>query len=257
VSSLRQRYWVSLTDSRGDNLESLDHIIEHGRRKDRTLWRRYLASLLDIELTGKDPAEKPKRNPIAEVGSVAVPVRRSWLAVAASLLLVFGAGFGTSFSLQDQKAGALPVVIGAAPTLPAGAREEVGEYAWVPPKGWERVALSGAEVHYTSPDSKQEVSGNSSVVRGDLMEQWRASERSTRQEFQEYRKIRLEEATFRGWPAVVWEYTAKIRGVQWHALNVGFSARGKFYQISTWYQPDIEPRALKTYSVVKDSFTVL
>ena len=257
MSSFRRRYWASLTDSRGDNLESLDHIIEHGRRKDRTLWRRYLASLLDVELTGRDPAGKPKRSPMTEIGSVAVPVRRSWLAVAASVVLVFGAGFGTSFSLQDQKAAALPVVIGAAPTLPVGARKEIGEYAWVPPKGWERVVQSGAEVHYTSPDSKQEILANSAVIQGDLMEQWRVSERSTRQEAEGYRKIRLAEATFRGWPAVVWEYTVKFSGVQWHALNVGFNAHGRFYQISTWYQPDIEPRALKTYSVVKDSFTVL
>lgn len=256
MSNLRQRYWASLTDSRDDNLESLDHFIEHGRRKDRSLWRRYLASLFDIELTGKDPAGDSQRIPITEIASVTGPIRRSWLAIAASVILVFGAGFATSFTLQDQKAAAAPVVIGAASTLPVGAHKEAGEYAWVTPTGWRRDVVTGTEVHYTSPDGKQEVLANSSLARGDLMETWRVSERNAR-EAQDYRRIRLTEATFRGWPAVVWEYTFRVAGVQWHALLVGFDAYGKSYQISTWYQPDIEAQALKTYSVVKDSFTVL
>ncbi|MFJ8026321.1 hypothetical protein [Streptomyces sp. NPDC096311] len=256
MSSLRQRYWASLTDSRDDNLELLDHIIEHGRRKDWTLWRRYLASLFDIELTDKDPVGNPKYSPITEVRSVVAPVHRSWLAIAAAVLLVFGAGFATSFFLNDQGAAASPVVIGAAPALPAGALKEAGGFAWVPPKGWERAVASGDEVHYVSPDSKQEILGRSALAQGDLMKQWRAAERDTRQA-QDYRRLRLTEATFRGWPAVVWEYVVKVRGAQWHVLNVGFDAYGKYYEISTWYQPAIETQALKNYSLVKDSFTVL
>ncbi|WP_330309864.1 MULTISPECIES: hypothetical protein [unclassified Streptomyces] len=256
MSNFRQRYWASLTDSKDDTLESLDHIIEHGRRKDRPLWRRYLASLLDVELTEKEPSENARRNPTTEIRSVAAPVRRNWLAVAASVLLVFGAGFGTSFSLNDQKAAASPAVIGAASTLPAGAHKEAGKYAWVTPAGWRRDVKTGTEVHYTSPDGDQEIVAKSSLAHGDLMHTWKISEQNAHQS-ENYRKIRLTKATFRGWPSVVWEYTFTLGGVRWHALLTGFNAHGRNYQISTWYQPDVEIQALKTFSVVKDSFTVL
>lgn len=256
MSSFRRRYWMSLTDSRYDDVESLDHVIEHGRRTDQPLWRRYLASLLDIELIAGEPVGKPQHSPVAEFRSVPAPIRRNWLAVAACALLVFAAGFGTSFSLSGQKASASPVVIGAASTLPAGAHKEAGRYAWVTPAGWRRDVTTGTEVHYTSPDGRQEIVAKSTQAHGDLMKLWKLSEQNAHQG-QGYRKIRLMKATFRGWPSVVWEYTFDLAGVRWHALLTGFNAHGRNYQISTWYQPDAEIQALKTFSVVKDSFTVL
>lgn len=141
-------------------------------------------------------------------------------------------------------------------TLPPGAHEEAGGFGWATPTGWRRDVKTGAEVHYTSPDGKQELAAKSSLARGDLMETWETSEQNARQG-QDYRKIRLEETEFRGNPAVVWEYTFTLKGVPWHARLLGFNANGKSYQINTWYQPDIESQALKTYDKVKDSFTVL
>lgn len=256
MRNFRQRFWVSLTDSGYGDLESLDRAIEHGRRTDRPLWRRYLASLLDIELTDEEPLGNARRSPISEFRGVPAPVRKNWLAIAACALLVFAAGFGTSFSLNGQKAAASPVVIGAASTLPAGAHKEAGSYAWVTPAGWRRDVESSTEVHYTSPDGSQEIVANSAPAHGDLMKIWKLSEQNAHQG-QGYRKIRLTKATFRGWPSVVWEYTFDLGGVRWHALLTGFNAHGRSYQISTWYQPDVEIQALKTFSVVKDSFTVL
>lgn len=256
MSSFRQRFWASLTDTRDDDLESLDHLIDDGRRTDRPLWRRYLASLFDVELTDEEQASTARRTPLTDMRNLPAPVRRNWLAVAACVLLVFAAGFATSFSLNDQKAAASPVVIGAATTLPAGAHKEAGEYAWVTPTGWRRDVKTGSEVHYTSPDGSQEIVAASSVARGNLMKTWKASEQNAHQG-QGYRKVRLAKATFRGWPSVVWEYTFTLEGVRWHALLTGFIAHGRVYQISTWYQPDVEIEALKTFSVVKDSFTVL
>ncbi|MFF3844473.1 protein kinase [Streptomyces sp. NPDC002328] len=142
------------------------------------------------------------------------------------------------------------------PSLPAGVRQEAGGYAWATPVGWRRDVMTGAEVHYTSPDGTQELVAKSSLARGDLMETWRTSERNAHQG-QGYRKIRLEETTFRGRPAVVWEYTFTLQGTPWHAVLLGFEEEGKTYQINTWYQPAVEPGALQTYEKVKDSFTVL
>ncbi|MFF0083660.1 protein kinase [Streptomyces canus] len=141
-------------------------------------------------------------------------------------------------------------------SLPPGAHEEAGGFAWATPTGWRRDVKTGAEVHYTSPDGKQELAAKSSLARGDLMETWRTSEQNAHQG-QDYAKIRLEETTFRDHPAVVWEYTFTLAGIPWHAQLLGFNAGDKSYQINTWYQPDTETQALKTYEKVKDSFTIL
>ncbi|MFF3306920.1 protein kinase [Streptomyces sp. NPDC002952] len=155
-------------------------------------------------------------------------------------------------------ASATPTVEGTSrpPSLPPGAHREAGGFAWVTPEGWRRDLKTGAEVHYTSPDGAQELVAKSALARGDLMKTWRTSEQNAHQG-QDYRKVRLERTTFRGRPAVVWEYTFTMKGVHWHARLLGFDADGKSYQINTWYQPDDESRALRTYEKVKDSFTIL
>jgi hypothetical protein len=141
-------------------------------------------------------------------------------------------------------------------SLPPGAHREAGGFAWATPEGWRRDLKTGAEVHYTSPDGRQELVAKSSLARGDLMETWQTSEQNAHQG-EDYQKIRLEETTFRDYPAVVWEYTFTLKGTKWHARLLGFNADGKSYQINTWYQPDIENRAVKTYDKVTDSFTIL
>ncbi|NUP36777.1 MAG: hypothetical protein HOY76_07065 [Streptomyces sp.] len=141
-------------------------------------------------------------------------------------------------------------------SLPPGAHREAGGFAWAPPQGWRRDLKTGAEVHYTSPDGTQELVAKSSLARGDLMETWQKSERDAHQG-QDYRKIRLEKTTFRGNPAVVWEYTFTLKGAPWHARLLGFDQDGKSYQINTWYQPETETQALRTYDRVKDGFVVL
>ncbi|MEU9186083.1 serine/threonine-protein kinase [Streptomyces sp. NPDC048484] len=147
-----------------------------------------------------------------------------------------------------------PTVAGTA--RPAGSRTEAGMYAWVPPDGWDRVAQSGAEVHYTSPDRKQEILANASPARGNLMDQWEKTEKSTSKGL-DYQRIRLEETTFRGNPAVVWEYTVTAKGLPWHARLLGFDTGGKSYELTTWYRPDIEDRARRVYDNIRNSFTPL
>ncbi|MER6354368.1 protein kinase [Streptomyces sp. NPDC001634] len=139
---------------------------------------------------------------------------------------------------------------------PPGARTEAGLYAWVPPQGWQRVAQSGAEVHYSSPDRTQEIVANATPARGDLLQQWQQAEQ-VREKGLDYQRIRLEKSTFRGAPAVVWEYTVTAKGRLWHVRLLGFRAHGTSYEISTWYHPDVEDRATRVYDEVKNSFTPL
>ncbi|MFF7543199.1 protein kinase [Streptomyces canus] len=235
----------------------------------------------------------PHRTPPGELPGPARPAtrhrgRRRTALVAAGSTVAAGAAVvaiilaTTSGSPGDDKAGGSPSASGSASvsapesgastpagtpsstvegtsrprSLPPGAHEEAGGFAWATPTGWRRDVKTGAEVHYTSPDGKQELAAKSSLARGDLMETWRTSEQNAHQG-QDYAKIRLEETTFRDHPAVVWEYTFTLDGIPWHAQLLGFNAGDKSYQINTWYQPDTETQALKTYEKVKDSFTVL
>jgi serine/threonine protein kinase len=169
-----------------------------------------------------------------------------------------GSSGGGSATGSPSSPSTSPTVEGTSrpPSLPPGAHREAGGFAWATPEGWRRDVKTGAEVHYTAPDGRQELVAKSALARGDLMETWRTSEQNAHQG-QDYRKIRLEETTFRGWPAVVWEYTFTLQGVRWHAQLLGFDTDGKSYQINTWYQPETENAALKTYEQVKKSFTVL
>ncbi|MFJ7046173.1 protein kinase [Streptomyces sp. NPDC101112] len=151
-----------------------------------------------------------------------------------------------------------PTVAGTSrpPTLPPGARTEAGVFAWVPPDGFSREVHAGAEVHYTSPDARQEIVGKASLARGDLLAQWEKKEEST-SEGPGYQRIRLEKTEFRGKPAVVWEYTVTAQELPWHVRSLGFNRGGKSYQLTTWYHPDIEDRALPVYKKVEKSFTPL
>ncbi|GGZ18243.1 serine/threonine-protein kinase [Streptomyces poonensis] len=143
------------------------------------------------------------------------------------------------------------------PELPAGARREAGLYAWVPPEGWQRVVRSDAKISYSSPDRAQEIIANAAPARGDLLDQWLDTERRSTGKGRDYRRIRLEETTFRGAPAVVWEYTVTADERPWHVRLLGFRSGGISYEIDTWYHPGIEERALPVYEGVKDTFTPL
>ncbi|WP_455770583.1 protein kinase domain-containing protein [Streptomyces antibioticus] len=206
------------------------------------------------------PADRTRRRSViaAATGVVAVG------AVVGGILVFVPGGEGRQ-AVDTPPSGTASTATTPAPTvqgtsrprsLPPGARVEAGGFAWVTPRGWQRDVKTGAEVHYTSPDGTQELVAKSSLARGDLMDTWETSEHNARQG-QDYVKIRLEETTFRGRPAVVWEYTFTLRGTPWHARLLGFDERGKSYQINTWYQPGVEGDALRTYERVKDGFTVL
>ncbi|MFF7470147.1 protein kinase [Streptomyces sp. NPDC008092] len=212
------------------------------------------------EPAGTHRGKTPRRTTLlAVLGTAAV-------ATALAILLTTTTGGGESNKATGNSStpststptSSAPTVEGTARprSLPPGTHEEAGGFAWAPPTGWRRDVKTGAEVHYTSPDGSQELVAKSSLARGNLMDSWSASEQSAHQG-QDYTKIRLARTTFRGHPAVVWEYTFTLRGTAWHARLLGFDADGKSYQINTWYQPAVEAQAVRTYERVKASFTLL
>ncbi|NUK12827.1 serine/threonine protein kinase, partial [Streptomyces lunaelactis] len=145
------------------------------------------------------------------------------------------------------------------PTTPQaspGTRNETG-FAWAPPKAWTRSAKSPSNVHYHSPDGQQEIAASYALVRGgDLLTQWQQFERDSA-DAPGYRKIRLERTTFRGRPAIIWEYVFTQGGTPWRARQVGFNTGGKSYQLNVWYAAASQSAALTTYDRVTESFTPL
>ncbi|MFF6779966.1 protein kinase [Streptomyces sp. NPDC012510] len=213
-----------------------------------------------------EPRRNRRRTDLVAATAAAVVA----LAVAAIVVPATGGWPGDRAGRDDKAASSVspspspsasdssPTVAGTSrpPTLPPGARTEAGVFAWVPPEGFSREVHAGAEVHYTSPDARQEIVGKASLARGDLMEQWREKEKST-SEGPGYERIRLEETEFRGEPAVVWEYAVTAQELPWRVRSLGFNTGGKSYQLTTWYHPDIEDRALPIYEKVEKSFTPL
>ncbi len=215
---------------------------------------------LDIGLRRPDPAPTPtparpardnrrRTTLIATGGALAVG-----LAAALALTLPDGDPQGGGSTPTTSRP---PTVEGTSrpPTesLPAGARREAG-YVWAPPKGWERVVKTASEVHYTSPDGTQELVAQSALAKDDLLATWQKSERAAHQG-QDYKKLRLTRTTFRGRPAVVWEYLFTLKGARWHAELLGFDRGSRSFQVGTWYQPEVEGQARKTYERVKSTFT--
>ncbi|MGI5398908.1 serine/threonine-protein kinase [Streptomyces sp. CA-135486] len=141
-------------------------------------------------------------------------------------------------------------------TPPPGTRSETG-FAWAPPKAWTRSAKSPSNVHYHSPDGKQEIAASYALARGgDLLTQWQQFERDSH-DAPGYRKLRLERTAFRGNPAIIWEYVFTQGGAPWRARQLGFTAGGKSYQLNIWYAAATRPAALTTYDGVTESFTPL
>ncbi|WSS86479.1 protein kinase [Streptomyces sp. NBC_01176] len=212
------------------------------------------------------PGNRGRRTALAAAGGVVVAGVAAAIVIAAHGGSSHGTGGAAASSPSASSSPAasggpsspLPTVDGTSrpPSLPAGARKEAGLYAWVPPPGWQRVAQSGSEVHYTSPDSAQEIVANATPAKGDLLTQWEQAEGDTGKGL-DYRRIRLERTTFRGEPAVAWEYTVMAKGRLWDVRLLGFRSGGTSYEISTWYHPDIEAPALRVYDEVRKSFTPL
>ncbi|MET8470721.1 serine/threonine-protein kinase [Streptomyces sp. NPDC006422] len=218
---------------------------------------------LDIGLRRPEPAPDPEQVPEPVRGHRR---RTTLVATGGALAAALAVTLALTLPDGDPRAGGPtpttsrpPTVEGTSrpptATLPAGARREAG-YAWVPPKGWERVVKTASEVHYTSPDGTQELVAQSALAKDDLLATWRTSERAAHQG-RDYRKLRLARTTFRGRPAVVWEYLFTLEGDRWHAELLGFDRGSRSYQIGTWYRPQAGPQARRTYERVKSTFTEL
>ncbi|MFF7211555.1 serine/threonine-protein kinase [Streptomyces sp. NPDC008238] len=217
------------------------------------------------------PAPEPGPGPGRAAGPAPSRLRRAALLSAAGAAAAAVAVTGVLLTAPRTGHREGPVVAGtsrppstgatspAAPSTgtPApGERNETG-FAWVPPRGWTRSAKSPSNVHYHAPDGQQEIAASYALARGgDLLEQWRAFEAGSH-DVPGYRKTRLERTSFRGRPAVVWEYSFTQAGAAWKARQLGFTAGGKSYQLNVWYAAATGSSAPAAYDRVGASFRPL
>ncbi|WP_405808286.1 MULTISPECIES: serine/threonine-protein kinase [unclassified Streptomyces] len=221
--------------------------------------------------------EQTPRTPHAEPAAVPRPRTRTLIATAAAALAAVSVTVVLVLTSQDrdqdQDQGQArhpdtsleantppPTVAGTSQAPPAtpppGTRSETG-FAWAPPKAWTRSAKSPSNVHYHSPDGKQEIAASYALARGgDLLTQWQQFERESH-DAPGYRKLRLERTAFRGRSAIIWEYVFTQDGAPWRARQLGFTAGGKSYQLNIWYDAAARPAAQTTYDRVTESFTPL
>lgn len=248
-------------------------------------WEAYAAARTGQPTPEPAPAPPPVPDPApeAEAGPAPVPaalpappsarsrLRRAALlagaglvaaAVAATVVVLTASRTGhregpvvAGTSRPPATASASPATSPPTAAQPPG-RNETG-FAWQPPHGWTRTAKSPSNVHYHAPDGQQEIAASYALARGgDLLKQWQAFEAGSH-DVPDYQKIRLERTTFRGRPAVVWEYSFIQAGAPWKARQLGFTEGGKSYQLNIWYAAAGEPAALSVYEAVTASFRPL
>ncbi|MBO0515527.1 serine/threonine protein kinase, partial [Streptomyces beijiangensis] len=149
-----------------------------------------------------------------------------------------------------------PASASGSPSLAPGAREEAG-FVWTPPAGWQRSDKEPPRIYYTSPDKWQEVSATFFPREsGDLLTRWNKIEQSP-QRVTDYRKVRLERTTYKGQPAIIWEYTFDMNGSPANARVLGFDAAGRSYKIELWYFPVVKAQSLRTFDRLTASFIPL
>ena len=96
------------------------------------------------------------------------------------------------------------------------------------PEDWKPTPLDGTRTDFRAPDAR--------YLRVDWTDKpgpsarlaWEVQEKSFAARHPGYQRVRLEDTTFQGHPAALWEYTYPSGGTTLHAYNLGFVVDGKY-----------------------------
>ncbi|MFI1166274.1 serine/threonine-protein kinase [Streptomyces sp. NPDC020801] len=93
--------------------------------------------------------------------------------------------------------------------------------------GWTRMALPGGGISYSDPTGLVHLWIRVTPFAGaDPMQPWRDREEAqTRRHNLRYRRVRMNDAVFRGQPAGYWEFTFLARAREFHAIELAFVDR--------------------------------
>ena len=117
------------------------------------------------------------------------------------------------------------------------------------PEGWTRRAQDGGQqVDYIAPSGRTglkfgvlDFAGNSPI------KHWRELEPEVREKSPGYRKLRMNETTFLGQDAAIWEYTWQGSARTYHAIDLGFGQEGEQHYALYLSAPDAEWGTAKPY----------
>ncbi|MEU6141281.1 serine/threonine-protein kinase [Streptomyces sp. NPDC047081] len=88
------------------------------------------------------------------------------------------------------------------------------------PKGWKYESTGAAGDRFTGPDGQKLLVAWTSTPKGDPVADWKNQERyMTRSQ---YRKIRIEAVSYRGWNTADWEFTYVESGTEYRTIDRGF-----------------------------------
>ncbi len=88
------------------------------------------------------------------------------------------------------------------------------------PKGWKYRSTGATGARFTGPGRQKLLVAWTTTPRGDPVADWKNQERYMVRS--QYRKIRIEEVSFRGWKTADWEFTYVERGMKYRTIDRGF-----------------------------------
>jgi eukaryotic-like serine/threonine-protein kinase len=110
---------------------------------------------------------------------------------------------------------------------------EGATYRVAVPEGWQVRDGAGNLTDYVDPDSGAYLRVDwTDDPAGDPVADWEANEAGFAQRQDDYQRIRLEPATFRGEDAALWEYTYTSGGASLHAVNLNLLAGERAYALN-------------------------
>jgi tRNA A-37 threonylcarbamoyl transferase component Bud32 len=88
------------------------------------------------------------------------------------------------------------------------------------PKGWKYQSQDTAGARFTGPDGQKLLVGWTSTPKDDPVADWNNQERGMVRS--QYKKIRIESVSYRGWNTADWEFTYVDGGTKFHTIDRGF-----------------------------------
>jgi hypothetical protein len=100
------------------------------------------------------------------------------------------------------------------------------------PKGWRIVRRDAHTTDFREPGTGRYLRVGWTATPGDdPVATWRGVSEAFGRSHGGYREVRVEPATYRGYPAALWEYTWRD-GSDLHAVDLGFVAGGRGYALN-------------------------
>ncbi|MEU5421877.1 protein kinase [Streptomyces sp. NPDC020667] len=116
------------------------------------------------------------------------------------------------------------------PPVPAGyhlVEEKKLGVSFPVPDGWTRQEKSAVEVDYLDRTTRVGLKINVLDFAGpDHLQHWKDVEGQLKTELNGYKRGRMQETSFRGEPAAVWEFTFQGRAREYRAIDLGFGREG-------------------------------